>query len=46
MGWGCLTIISLLRTLFRLTEGTLSYFHFFSLDLILNYVHALASDLR
>ena len=43
---GCLTIISLLGTLFRLTEGNLSYFHFFSLELILNYVHALVSDLR
>ena len=28
---GCLTIISLLGTVFRLTEGNLSYFHFFSL---------------
>ena len=43
---GCLTIISLLGTVFRLTEGNLSYFHFFSLELILNYVHALVSDLR
>ena len=28
-GGGCLTIINLLRSLFRLTEGTLSYFHLF-----------------